>query len=56
MALAGEGYYVAPHIFADVRADGALAQEEIFGPVLARDARPRLRRGPRDRQRHAPTP
>jgi RHH-type proline utilization regulon transcriptional repressor/proline dehydrogenase/delta 1-pyrroline-5-carboxylate dehydrogenase len=30
-----EGYYVAPAIFADVAPEDALAQEEIFGPVLA---------------------
>jgi len=29
------GFYVAPHIFADVRPESRLAQEEIFGPVLA---------------------
>ncbi|MGA2582683.1 MAG: L-glutamate gamma-semialdehyde dehydrogenase, partial [Tepidisphaeraceae bacterium] len=33
--LATEGYYIAPHIFADVDPKSALAQEEIFGPVLA---------------------
>ncbi len=33
--LEGEGYYVAPHIFADVPPKSRLAQEEIFGPVLA---------------------
>jgi RHH-type proline utilization regulon transcriptional repressor/proline dehydrogenase/delta 1-pyrroline-5-carboxylate dehydrogenase len=33
--LAGEGYYVAPHIFGDVPPTAAIAQEEIFGPVLA---------------------
>lgn len=32
--LAGEGFYVAPHIFADVAPTASLAQEEIFGPVL----------------------
>lgn len=31
----GEGYYVAPHIFTDVRLDSPLAREEIFGPVLS---------------------
>jgi RHH-type proline utilization regulon transcriptional repressor/proline dehydrogenase/delta 1-pyrroline-5-carboxylate dehydrogenase len=30
-----EGYYVAPHIFADVAPSATIAQEEIFGPVLA---------------------
>ena len=34
-ALADEGFYVAPHVFADVPPDSPLAQEEIFGPVLA---------------------
>ncbi len=34
-ALEGKGFYVAPHVFADVAATAAIAQEEIFGPVLA---------------------
>jgi RHH-type proline utilization regulon transcriptional repressor/proline dehydrogenase/delta 1-pyrroline-5-carboxylate dehydrogenase len=34
-APAGEGYYVGPAIFRDVPPDSPLAQEEIFGPVLA---------------------
>ena len=29
------GYYVAPHVFDDVPAKARLAQEEIFGPVIA---------------------
>lgn len=29
------GYYVEPTVFADVRSDMVIAQEEIFGPVLA---------------------
>jgi len=33
--LVNEGTYVAPHIFADVAPNAGLAQEEIFGPVLA---------------------
>ena len=33
--LVNEGFYVAPHIFADVKPDAVIAQEEIFGPVLA---------------------
>jgi RHH-type proline utilization regulon transcriptional repressor/proline dehydrogenase/delta 1-pyrroline-5-carboxylate dehydrogenase len=33
--LAMEGYYIGPHIFADVPEDSSLAQDEIFGPVLA---------------------
>lgn len=33
--LAEEGYYIAPHIFADVSPIAVIAQEEIFGPVLA---------------------
>ena len=28
------GYYIEPTIFADVKPDSSLAQEEIFGPVL----------------------
>jgi 1-pyrroline-5-carboxylate dehydrogenase len=40
LVLGGEaapdgGYFVPPTIFADVAPDAALAQEEIFGPVLA---------------------
>ncbi len=34
-ALAALGTYVAPHIFTDVDPSSPLAQEEIFGPVLA---------------------
>jgi RHH-type proline utilization regulon transcriptional repressor/proline dehydrogenase/delta 1-pyrroline-5-carboxylate dehydrogenase len=34
-ALANEGYYVAPHIFADVNPLSFLAQQEFFGPILA---------------------
>jgi RHH-type proline utilization regulon transcriptional repressor/proline dehydrogenase/delta 1-pyrroline-5-carboxylate dehydrogenase len=30
-----EGYYIAPHIFDDVAPKASIAQEEIFGPVLA---------------------
>jgi RHH-type proline utilization regulon transcriptional repressor/proline dehydrogenase/delta 1-pyrroline-5-carboxylate dehydrogenase len=33
--LKDEGYYVAPHIFADVPERSRLAREELFGPVLA---------------------
>jgi RHH-type proline utilization regulon transcriptional repressor/proline dehydrogenase/delta 1-pyrroline-5-carboxylate dehydrogenase len=33
--LVSEGTYVAPHIFADVAPTATIAQEEIFGPVLA---------------------
>ncbi|QDT52865.1 1-pyrroline-5-carboxylate dehydrogenase [Caulifigura coniformis] len=33
--LAGEGYFVGPHIFTDVDPGSRLAQHEIFGPVLA---------------------
>jgi acyl-CoA reductase-like NAD-dependent aldehyde dehydrogenase len=31
---AGDGYFVAPTVFSDVRSDMRIAQEEIFGPVL----------------------
>jgi 1-pyrroline-5-carboxylate dehydrogenase len=31
----GEGYFVPPTIIADVKPDARIAQEEIFGPVLA---------------------
>ena len=30
-----DGYFVAPTVIADVRPDASIAQEEIFGPVLA---------------------
>src|SRR5262249_17992929 len=29
------GYYIGPHLFADVPPQSALAQTELFGPVLA---------------------
>ena len=32
---AGEGYYVQPTVIADVAPTARLAQEEVFGPVLA---------------------
>lgn len=32
--LLSEGYFVAPHIFADVDPSSRIAQEEIFGPVV----------------------
>ena len=33
--LPATGYYMAPAVFTDVAPDDALAQDEIFGPVLA---------------------
>ena len=33
--LAEQGYFVGPHVFADIKPTARLAQEEIFGPVLA---------------------
>ena len=30
-----DGYYLAPTVFADVDPDSDLAQNEVFGPVLA---------------------
>jgi RHH-type transcriptional regulator, proline utilization regulon repressor / proline dehydrogenase / delta 1-pyrroline-5-carboxylate dehydrogenase len=32
--LKNEGFFVAPHIFAEVQPTAVIAQEEIFGPVL----------------------
>jgi 1-pyrroline-5-carboxylate dehydrogenase len=32
---AEKGYYIAPTVFADVAPTARLAQEEVFGPVLA---------------------
>ena len=34
-ALERDGYFIEPTIFADVAPDARIAQEEIFGPVLA---------------------
>jgi RHH-type proline utilization regulon transcriptional repressor/proline dehydrogenase/delta 1-pyrroline-5-carboxylate dehydrogenase len=34
-SLKDEGYYIAPHVFDDVSPTASIAQEEIFGPVLA---------------------
>jgi 1-pyrroline-5-carboxylate dehydrogenase len=33
--LPGPGYFIQPTVFTDVRPDARIAQEEIFGPVLA---------------------
>jgi len=33
--LSKEGYYIGPHILVDVPPDSRIAQQEIFGPVLA---------------------
>ncbi len=33
--LAEEGFFVGPHVFADVPHTAAIARDEIFGPVLA---------------------
>jgi RHH-type proline utilization regulon transcriptional repressor/proline dehydrogenase/delta 1-pyrroline-5-carboxylate dehydrogenase len=33
--LKGKGYYIAPHVFENVDPKSSLAQDEIFGPVLA---------------------
>jgi RHH-type proline utilization regulon transcriptional repressor/proline dehydrogenase/delta 1-pyrroline-5-carboxylate dehydrogenase len=30
-----DGFFIGPHIFADVACDAVIAQEEIFGPVVA---------------------
>ncbi len=32
---AGDGYFIQPTVFADVKRNARLAQEEVFGPVLA---------------------
>lgn len=34
-SLAEEGFFVGPHIYADVPPSARVAQEEIFGPVLS---------------------
>lgn len=33
--LAGDGYFIAPTVIADISADARIFREEIFGPVLA---------------------
>src|SRR5690606_37604098 len=33
--LYDKGYFVQPTVFSDVKPDARIAQEEIFGPVLA---------------------
>ncbi len=33
--IPAQGYFIPPTIFTDVKPDGRLAQEEIFGPVLS---------------------
>jgi RHH-type transcriptional regulator, proline utilization regulon repressor / proline dehydrogenase / delta 1-pyrroline-5-carboxylate dehydrogenase len=34
-SLAKQGHFIGPHVFVDVEADARIAQEEVFGPVLA---------------------
>ncbi|MDQ6810101.1 MAG: L-glutamate gamma-semialdehyde dehydrogenase, partial [Verrucomicrobiota bacterium] len=34
-AVPGDGYFIPPTVFTDVKRDGRLAQEEIFGPVIS---------------------
>ncbi|MCA8999351.1 MAG: L-glutamate gamma-semialdehyde dehydrogenase [Planctomycetaceae bacterium] len=34
-SLAKEGYFIGPHVFTNVEQDSRIAQDEIFGPVLA---------------------
>ncbi|HEV3416987.1 MAG TPA: L-glutamate gamma-semialdehyde dehydrogenase [Pirellulales bacterium] len=34
-SLVEKGYFIGPHIFTDVKPEARIAQEEIFGPVLA---------------------
>jgi len=55
-ALAQEGCFVAPHVFADVDPSAPLATEEIFGPVLTVLRFRRLRPVAGDRQRHGLRP
>jgi RHH-type proline utilization regulon transcriptional repressor/proline dehydrogenase/delta 1-pyrroline-5-carboxylate dehydrogenase len=33
--LAEEGYFIAPHVFADVSPESFLSQQEFFGPILS---------------------
>ena len=46
------GFFVSPAVFDGVRSEMRIAQEEIFGPVVAVLEAQRFRRGPRPRQRH----
>ena len=50
--LAERGHFVGPMIVADVRPDARIAQEEIFGPVLAVLRAGDLDEALADRQRH----
>ncbi|MDE3230238.1 MAG: L-glutamate gamma-semialdehyde dehydrogenase, partial [Chloroflexota bacterium] len=34
-ALEGDGYFIAPTVFGEIASNARLAQEEVFGPVLA---------------------
>ena len=51
-----EGHYVGPMVVADVAPTARIAQEEIFGPILAvlKAARPGRRTGDRQRDRICP--
>ena len=48
----GEGYFIQPTIIADVSPDATIAQEEIFGPVLACIKAKDYDDALRNRQRH----
>jgi 1-pyrroline-5-carboxylate dehydrogenase len=50
------GYYIQPTVFADVAPTARIAQEEIFGPVLAVIKVGQLRRGAGHRQQHGVWP
>ena len=49
---ASEGYFIEPTVIADVAPDATIAQEEIFGPVLAVIQGEGLRRRARHREQH----
>ena len=46
----GDGYFIQPTVIADVSPKSRIAQEEIFGPVLAVIKAQRFRRCDGDRQ------
>ena len=50
------GYFLEPTVFADIAPDAVIAQEEIFGPVLAVIKVENFKEGPEGGEQHRVRP